>query len=702
MVFSLFRKKKQAPAQPQAYTAKPLPQPPRIASLTPTSNESTPMDSLLDVYNTSSEMVSRASAQNLVAQSSAALPLAPAPEKPALNIETALVPPTPRNISGVSSPSSPLSRHSSASTHRLTPSYMRQTRALSVSMSHGLGPMFTPLQSLRHRLGKIITDLPQQLLPIVNLLNAQKLRTYAQGPLSVLTENGLAWIAADATLTGTELAIWPADAANPRYLNVQDCIIVPSVHPVAQGSALYDLHILQDYDLRLTTLRFDNTESMHMWFAALQIARFEHTALNEVFTGVLLALKGPNFSDIFTLLDHKKRFSRFEWCNLRLPQVSNKWVRVFIAIIPGDAKKTGRVEMYTSDKITKKNLVLYVNAADSVYNVFPEDHRVIDVNLIMKLEGQVFVNKLFEHLFSHEGAAGANPQSPLSPRNSLLSPVMSKSHSRRGSASSMGSITQPAGPMAIRSRSTSISSSSSFFVNAPSPNPELKLDARPYRSNHFFKKQAVNNFVETNYLYLMPEPHPGVTAVEIMLRNFMHIIDAFKLYGRPERLCSEKTNMALLLFGMPALPHYGYLSNEDARVVTETNFQTARLENWGTREWRHCFKQYVAQKHSESDFSGYGDIYELFDSFENDSSESLLPSRLDSRPSSPPAMHNLAQLQQERDATTSPVANGLDKPIQLRREPAQRSLHPIVDIPTPLEDMPTYFGARNQPVSAAI
>ncbi|KAM9886176.1 hypothetical protein OXX79_014362, partial [Metschnikowia pulcherrima] len=75
-----------------------------------------------------------------------------------------------------------------------------------------------------------------------------------------------------------------------------------------------------------------------------------------------------------------------------------------------------------------------------------------------------------------------------------------------------------------------------------------------------------------------------------MLRNFVHIIDAFKLYGRPEHLNSDKEDPVSMLFGLPALPHFGYLDIEDAYGVVAANFDTARLQNWGQGDWRSCLK----------------------------------------------------------------------------------------------------------------
>ena len=76
----------------------------------------------------------------------------------------------------------------------------------------------------------------------------------------------------------------------------------------------------------------------------------------------------------------------------------------------------------------------------------------------------------------------------------------------------------------------------------------------------------------------MPSLHPGVTAVETMIRNFIPIVDAFKLYGRPKRLISDKSDTASMLFGLPSLPHYQYLSNKDSERAFAQNFKIG--SNW--------------------------------------------------------------------------------------------------------------------------
>lgn len=588
------------------------------------------------------------------------------------------------------------------------PSYVRHVRAVSgASGSFAVDPALT--RSLQVRQQTINLDLPPELLPVVNLMNAQKLRQYVSGTVSVLSEDHLTWSTALATLTGVELAVHTFDSIKPRYINIQDSSVVPSPVNGTSGSR-YELVILQDFDGHQTTLRFANSEQLYLWLSAIHLSKFENSSLQEAFTAVILSLKGPELSDIFTLLSHKQRFTRYEWSNLRLPQISNKWVKVFVNIVPGDNKKNGRIEVYASDKITKKNLVLYVDHLDSIYNVYPEDYKMIDVNLIMKLEGQVYVNKKYQHLFIH----GTDGLDSAVVKGLDLSPVR-----RSDSAMSLSSLGPPGAIHSpTRSRSNSLSSSSSFFVNAASTSANAEGDSlattSPKASTKFIK-QSASSFVKTDYLYLMPEPHPGVGVTEIMLRNFIHIIDAFKLYGRPEHLVSNKRDPVSMLFGLPALPHHCYLELEDAYEVIALNFELSCLQNWGLCEWRASIKEYISCKQRDSNFKGTGNIYDLFNSLEDSQPSSPIlrdtqsPVYLQAPPGakakSPFADSTLKTLKSldsvpSTEASTSHAIPTLGNAFNYRSGDSsalrgvsnqQRNLHPIADLPTPCDEKNQQF-----------
>ncbi|ODV78947.1 uncharacterized protein CANTADRAFT_34598, partial [Suhomyces tanzawaensis NRRL Y-17324] len=465
---------------------------------------------------------------------------------------------------------------------------------------------------------KLLTEnLPPALVPIVNLINAQKLRTYAMGTLQVpgeLASGERVWFEVEAKLSGNELSLWrPADdeydAGNtefvPKYINLTDAKV-----EVVTGAP--ELRVVQDYD-NTFVLRFHSTQEHRLWLAAMYLAKYEYTSLNEAFTAVVLSLKASKLLDIHVLLSSKKRFARLEWCDLRLPQLSNRWLRVYVVITPGEAKHLGRIEMFSSEKTTKKNLVVYVSNVANVYNVYPEHTNMIDFNAIMKLNGDIYINKNYEHYFVGADVKSFKAPSRSSSHTSLSSLVPATGgHVRTPSATSTSSLFSLAdndsprrtfsGVLSPgRQRSASSASTASTVVDT----------AEPKRTSSFLKKN-MNGFVATNHLYLMPISHPGVPAIEIMIRNFIHIVDSFKLYGRPGHLESDKANPQSLLFALPSLPHYQYLSIDDAITLVERNFATSMVEDWSQLQWSQAFKAALEHKFANGRYRGSGDIAKLY------------------------------------------------------------------------------------------
>lgn len=515
--------------------------------------------------------------------------------------------------------------------------YSNSSNILDGSNSSIRSPTPVEYNNLAHQNRLISQSLPPELSPVVSLLNAQKLRTYALGNLKVpgvIDSGEKVWFEVEAKLTGNELAIWrPSDDPylvdggndeyKPKYINVTDC----KIELLGDAQYGYEVRFLQDFTGHSTAVRFLDNADLIKWYSAIQLAKFEYTSLNEAFSAVMLSLKGPSLSDIHILLSPKKRFPKHEWCNLRLPQISSKWLKVHMVILPGDGKKTGRIEMYTSEKLSKKTMLLYIPMISSVYNVYPEHHSMIDINSIMKLNGEIYVNKNHEHLFVHQETDGQMSSSPSRSRSLTF-----KSHSRAGSSSSLTSFGSPE-MKTSHSRNVSTNSTSSFFNNAPSPNPESLLSSSPVdsspkkskstKSHHssFFKSKQSSNYVSTSYLYLMPIAHPGVPAIEIMLRNFIHIIDAFKLYGRPSHLNSDKTDPQSLLFSLPSLPHYEYLSLSDATRVVNRYIDEAKYDNWNEFKWRNAIKTFIREKISSSNYKGAGNIIKLYNDLDIDTVE---------------------------------------------------------------------------------
>lgn len=551
-------------------------------------------------------------------------------------------------------------------------SFVRHLRIYSLD-GPNLGSPNALVGSLNGRLlllqNKVQTqDLPPELSPIVNLINAQRLRTYAIGSFQIpaVYENETAWIEVEAKLTGSELAVWRPSTEEftlengnnefkPKYINLIDFRV-----EVCKGTE-NQIKIYQDFqDENTVLIQFNSRMDLNDWVSAIFLSKFEYNSLNEAFTAVMLSLKGSKLADIHVLLSLKKRFAKYEWCNLRLPQISSKWLKVYVCIFPSDNKKKGRIEIYTSEKMTKKNLMVYIPNLTNAYNVYPEQANMIDVNSIMKLNGEIHVNKQYAHLFTHHTQSNNNDlvissgfglDPPASP--SIASAI--RTFGRSESNSSLSSVAAggpPVTPYHTHSKSLSVASTTSFFNNGPTPTPDdhhsKKLHRRTFsgasasstsqsgtpeanspKGSSFFKKN-MSNFVTAEYLYLMPVSHPGVPAIETMIRNYFHIIDAYKLYGRPKKMISEKTDPGSLLFGLPSLPHYQYLSIDDVHNLAEQNINECIEENWTEFEWSRVFKEAISVKYKNPKkiYKGHGDIGKLYSNLDIDYDEIASPSAL--------------------------------------------------------------------------
>ncbi|CAN3353709.1 hypothetical protein DICA3_A08592 [Diutina catenulata] len=515
---------------------------------------------------------------------------------------------------------------------KATPSTLhRQSRVFSPGQEVSRTPTLTQATHVLQQ--KSLNDsLEPALRPIVTLLQAQRLRIYNIGVFQVpgYTDDGAkVWIEVEAKLTGNELAIWrPEDDQaytefKPKYINIVDAKI-----EVVKGGQTFEMIIKNDYTNENDLLvRFVDAQDYVRWLAAFYLANFEYISLNEAYTAVILSTRGRQLSDIHVLLAQKKRFPTEEWCNLRLPQISSRWIKVFCVTTPGDSKKLGRIEIYASDKISKKNLILYVSKLDHVYNVYPESPSMIDFNAMMKLNGEIYVNRNFEHLFT-----GDNNLAP--PRGFLGS--MKRSDSWH-SLSSLGKQSPPSSPRAHR-RTDSGSSTTQFFQTPSSPMPAKNrsrsstLDSKlnplkkkgssssgtedePTRTSSYIRKHW-DEFAPASYMYLMPITHPGVPAIETMIRNLIQTIDSFRLYGRPRHLNSDRQDPTSFLFGLPSLPHYQYLSRDASTRVVDKKLGQAVSDGWSEREWRSQFKTVIREKMQSGTYRGHGDIARLYENLD--------------------------------------------------------------------------------------
>jgi CCR4-NOT transcriptional complex subunit CAF120 len=96
------------------------------------------------------------------------------------------------------------------------------------------------------------------------------------------------------------------------------------------------------------------------------------------------------------------------------------------------------------------------------------------------------------------------------------------------------------------------------------------------------------------FIFVMPELHPAVSGLEIMLRFLFPVFDTFGLYGRPSRLIADTNNVKSLMFAFPKHQPYGYLDVLD--VVNLIN--KSGSQSWSEKEWRRQLREATGQRMS--------------------------------------------------------------------------------------------------------
>lgn len=488
-----------------------------------------------------------------------------------------------------SSPSSLTKRQVSDRVKNTPSSFVRHSRVYSSDFEAPMvhSDSFTSINKVSHSKNAnsfsnfLIANksVPSELSPIVTLFNCHNFRNYYSGRCLIHSDSLSNWVEVSAKITGNELSIWVEDdeGFNPIYYNLFDYTINLDLNDL-QIKFSNDLNEI-DYNL---IVKVPNLTDYKDWVTALYLSDYERLSLSESFTAVVLSLIGPRLSDIQTLLS-KKKYVKYDWCKIRLPQINHKWVLCYLAIYPSTSKKLGKIEIYSTDKVSKKNLLCYITNVKHVYNIFPENVNMIEFNSIMKVQGEVYVNSKFEHLFAGSGL----PQTQSRSRSSSnpMGPSNTKSHKR-------------------------VASQSSFFSTSSSPPSSPKV-------------KSSTSFIITNYLYMMPESHPGVQEIETMIRNFIPIIDAFRLYGRPKQLSSDKFDQSSLLFGLPSLPNCEYLTFSDAKEIVDIHLNEASDNRWGCDNWNFEFKLLIEYKMANEKYRGSGNVVSLYESLELDDSDIL-------------------------------------------------------------------------------
>jgi CCR4-NOT transcriptional complex subunit CAF120 len=179
----------------------------------------------------------------------------------------------------------------------------------------------------------------------------------------------------------------------------------------AQGGSLQNVLSISTAANNRYLLHFNSLHSLTQWTAGIRLAIFEHSTLQEAYTGSLIAGKGRYLNNIRQIME-RSRFVHDDWARVRFG-AGTPWKRCWCVISPPDEKEfakaqkslkktsayeravlpKGNIKFYESRKITKKTKpIATVRDAYAAYAIYPQSKPLIDQSTLVKLEGLVTIH----------------------------------------------------------------------------------------------------------------------------------------------------------------------------------------------------------------------------------------------------------------------------------------------------------------------
>jgi len=159
-------------------------------------------------------------------------------------------------------------------------------------------------------------------------------------------------------------------------------------------------------------LHFNSLHSLTQWTAGIRLAMFEHSTLQEAYTGSIIAGKGKYLNNIRNIME-RSRFPTEDWARVRFG-AGTPWRRCWCVITQPDEKDiakahkvmkkrstydrtipvvTGDIKFYETRKITKKTKpIATITEAFSAYAIYPQTKALIEQSTLVKLEGRITIH----------------------------------------------------------------------------------------------------------------------------------------------------------------------------------------------------------------------------------------------------------------------------------------------------------------------
>ena len=156
---------------------------------------------------------------------------------------------------------------------------------------------------------------------------------------------------------------------------------------------------------------------------------FEHSCLQEAYTGALIAGKGKTLNSINTIMD-KTRFKYEDWARVRFG-AGTPWKKFWAVITPPGEKAMkrqkaamkkasksaypvvltlkGDIKFYESKKSKKSQPIATITDAFSAYAIYPQSKPLIEQSTLVKIEGKITIHS--DNPTTSEGFVFVMPES---------------------------------------------------------------------------------------------------------------------------------------------------------------------------------------------------------------------------------------------------------------------------------------------------
>ncbi|KAL2259090.1 hypothetical protein VTK26DRAFT_7362 [Humicola hyalothermophila] len=280
-------------------------------------------------------------------------------------------------------------------------------------------------------------DTLPELQPIFTLLNSHANKLYQEGYFLKLDDQDIrgnpnpdrTWTECFAQLVGTVLSLWDAaelDAAGedgevlPKFINLTDASIkmiesLPTKNNDEQP--LQNILSISTAGRNRYLLHFNSHHSLIQWTSAIRLAMFEHSTLQEAYTGALIAGKGKGLNNINIIME-RARQPIHEWVRVRFG-AGVPWRRCYCVIEPPSEKEyqkaqkefkkrsaydrshapvlKGQIKFFETKKDGEKKKkhqrpVASITDAYSAYAIYPQSKALIDGSTLLKIEGDITIH----------------------------------------------------------------------------------------------------------------------------------------------------------------------------------------------------------------------------------------------------------------------------------------------------------------------